>query len=81
MGNAISWLGIARAAGLETGSEPREGAVVYFLNIGGMGHVAFVENVYSDGSFKLSQMNNPTWGKVTYDHVPASEVGNYRFIY
>jgi len=81
LGNAISWLGIARAAGLETGSEPREGAVVYFLNIGGLGHVAFVENVYSDGSFKLSQMNNPYWGKVTYDHVPKSEVGSYRFIY
>ena len=81
LGNAISWLGGARAAGLPTGSEPRAGAVLYHLNIGGLGHVAYVESVNPNGSFLVSDMNYPTWGKVTYRTVPASETGNYRFIY
>lgn len=81
MGNAVSWLGIAQAAGLETGSEPREGAVVYHLNIGGWGHVAFVERVNGDGSIRVSDMNYPYWGQVTYRTVKPSEFGSYRFIY
>ncbi|HET7672897.1 MAG TPA: CHAP domain-containing protein [Candidatus Saccharimonadales bacterium] len=81
LGNAITWLSAARLAGLSTGSTPRAGAVVYFMNIGGLGHVAVVENVNSDGSFRISQMNNPYWGRVTYDTIPASEAGSYRFIY
>lgn len=81
MGNAITWLGVARSAGLPTGSEPRKWAVLYHLNIGGLGHVAFVEEVYPDGSFLVSDMNYPTWGKVTYRTVPASDTSKYRFIY
>lgn len=81
MGNAISWLSVAQAAGLETGSEPREGAVVYHLDIGGWGHVAFVEQVNPDGSIKVSDMNYPIWGQVTYRTVGPNEFGNYRFIY
>lgn len=81
MGNAISWLSVARSAGLPTGTAPRAGAVVYHNNIGGLGHVAFVEKVNSDGSFRVSDMNYPIWGSVTYRTVPASETGNYRFIY
>ena len=81
LGNAVSWLSAARAAGLPTGTEPRDGAVLSQLNIGGLGHVAFVEKVNSDGSFLVSDMNYPIWGKVTYRTVPASDKGNYRFIY
>ncbi|MBW3569206.1 LysM peptidoglycan-binding domain-containing protein [Candidatus Parcubacteria bacterium] len=81
LGNAISWLGGARAAGLPTGTAPRAGAVLYHLNIGGLGHVAYVESVNSNGSFLVSDMNYPYWGQVTYRTVPASETGNYRFIY
>lgn len=81
MGNAISWLGVARAMGLETGSEPREGAVVYHLDIGGWGHVAFVEKVNPDGSIKVSDMNYPIWGQVTYRKVEPSQFGSLRFIY
>lgn len=81
MGNAITWLGVARSAGLPTGSEPRKWAVIYHLNIGGLGHVGFVEEVYPDGSFLVSDMNYPSWGRVTYRTVPASDKGKYRFIY
>lgn len=81
MGNAISWLGVARAMGLETGEQPREGAVVYHLDIGGWGHVAFVEKINPDGSIKVSDMNYPIWGQVTYRTVKPSDFGHLRFIY
>lgn len=81
LGNAITWLGGARAAGLPTGTEPRSGSVLYHMNIRGLGHVAYVESVNSDGSFLVSDMNYPSWGRVTYRTVPASETSSYRFIY
>lgn len=81
LGNAISWLSLARRAGLETGNVPKEHAVLYHKNIGGLGHVAFVEKVNPDGSALISDMNYPTWGKVTYRTITPGEFGNYSFIY
>lgn len=81
LGNAISWLPLARSAGLPTGSVPQAGAVLYHKNIGGLGHVAYVERVNPDGSALVSDMNYPTWGSVTYRTVQPSEFGNYAFIY
>lgn len=81
LGNAISWLGAARAAGLATGSEPRDGAVLYHTNIGGLGHVAFVEKVNSDGTVLVSDMNYPIWGKVTFRTLSPGEASSYRYIY
>lgn len=81
LGNAISWLSLARRAGLPTGNEPQAGAVLYHKNIGGLGHVAFVEKVNDDGSALISDMNYPTWGRVTYRTIQPSEFGNYAFIY
>jgi peptidoglycan DL-endopeptidase LytE len=81
LGNAISWLSLARRAGLATGSEPQAGAVLYHKNLGGLGHVAFVEKMNDDGSMLVSDMNYPTWGKVTYRTVQPSEFGSYAFIY
>ncbi len=81
MGNAISWLGASQAAGLSNGSRPQAGAVVYHLNIGGWGHVAFVEKINPDGSALVSDMNYPIWGSVTHRTISPSEFGNYRFIY
>lgn len=81
LGNAISWLSAARRAGLSTGNTPQEHAVVYHKNIGGLGHVAFVEKVNPDGSALVSDMNYPTWGRVTTRTVQPSEFGNYAFIY
>lgn len=94
LGNAISWLGGARAAGLPTGSEPRAGAVVYQLNIGGLGHVAYVEKKNNDGSIWVSDMNYRGfasmdvnsggaggWGHISYRLITPNEFGNYRFIF
>lgn len=81
LGNAITWYYIARNMGMATGSEPRAGAVLWHANMGGLGHVAFVESINADGSLHVSDMNYPIWGRVTYRTVPPSEFGNYRFIY
>lgn len=83
LGNAITWLAIAQSIGYETGAEPRVGAVVWFrFPATFAGHVAIVEAVGADGSFELSEMNGRAgWGRVGSYTVPASEVGDYRFIY
>ncbi len=81
LGNAMSWLSLARRAGLATGNEPKAGAVLYQKNIGGLGHVAYVEKVNEDGTALISDMNYPTWGKVTYRTITPAEFGNFAFIY
>lgn len=81
LGNATSWLSVARRAGLPTGDTPQAGAVLYHKNIGGLGHVAFVEKVNDDGSILVSDMNYPIWGKVTYRTVGPAEIHNFAFIY
>ncbi len=81
LGNAISWYNIARNAGLPVGGEPKVGAVLWHANIGGLGHVAFVESRNDDGSFEVSDMNYPYWGRVTTRTITPDEFGNYRFIY
>ncbi len=81
LGNAISWLPLARKAGLPTGKTPQAGAVLYHHDIPGLGHVAFVEKVNPDGSALISDMNYPTWGKVTYRTIQPDDYGKYSFIY
>ncbi len=81
LGNAITWLRAAQAAGIPTGSTPRAGAVLWHGDIGGLGHVAFVEKVNADGSILVSDMNYPIWGRVTYRTVAPGDMGRYRFIY
>lgn len=83
LGNAITWLAIAQSIGYETGTDPRVGAVVWFrFPATFAGHVGIVESVNADGSFELSEMNGRAgWGRVGSYTVPASEIGDYRFIY
>lgn len=81
LGNAISWYYLAQRSGMAVGTQPQAGAVLWHSNIGGLGHVAFVEKMNSDGSMLVSDMNYPSWGRVTYRTVPPSEFGKYRFIY
>ena len=84
LGNAVTWAGIASAAGLGVGEAPQSGAVLWHKNTyiaGGYGHVAFVESVNPDGSAVVSDMNYPSWGVATTRTVPASEMSQYLFIY
>lgn len=81
LGNAISWLPLSKKAGLATGDTPKAGAVLYHKDIGGLGHVAYVEKVNPDGTALISDMNYPTWGKVTYRTIQPGDFGKYTFIY
>ena len=81
LGHAITWASRARSMGLRVDSTPAAGAVLYHRNIGGQGHVGFVEKVNDDGSIYVSDMNYPSWNRVSYRTVPASQMGNYYFIH
>jgi N-acetylmuramoyl-L-alanine amidase len=80
LGNAITWYSRAAGSGLPVSDTPQAGAVVWHANIGGLGHVAFVEKVNEDGSLLVSDMNYPIWGSVTYRTVTPAEYSSYRFI-
>ncbi len=71
MGNGQDWVGTAARLGGETGTTPKDGAIISFTFGDPYGHVALVEKVYADGSFLISETNyngsayNPT-GIVTF---------------
>ncbi len=81
LGNAISWYYLAQRSGLAVGSQPQAGAVLWHANLGGLGHVAYVEKMNENGSMLVSDMNYPSWGRVTYRTVNPDQFGSYRFIY
>jgi len=83
LGNAITWLAASQSAGYETGTEPRDGAIVWYrFSATYAGHVSIVESVNADGSFEISAMNDRSgWGSVSRYTVPASELDKLRFIY
>lgn len=62
MGNGQDWVATAASLGGETGSTPRAGAIISFVGgshgtLAPYGHVSFVEKVYPDGSFLVSETN------------------------
>lgn len=81
LGNASTWKVLAQRAGFATGPTPQPGAVAWTVPRDYYGHVAFVEEVYADGSFKVSEMNTAGWARVSSKIVPASGVSGYYFIY
>ncbi|VLT56266.1 CHAP domain containing protein [Streptococcus pneumoniae] len=63
MGNGQDWVGTAARLGGETGKLPKAGAIISFAG-GQYGHVGFVEKVYPDRSFLISETNyngNPNY--------------------
>ncbi|RJO61537.1 CHAP domain-containing protein [candidate division WS5 bacterium] len=83
-GNAWEWYGYASSHGMPTGSAPQVGSVaVWDKYVGGaadVGHVAYVEQVYSNTSFRVSEMN---WGCGRYcrSERNVSLVSGIHFIY
>jgi hypothetical protein len=62
-GNAIEWYGNARAMGFPVGSQPKVGAIMVTTESPiGLGHVAYVEQVYPDGSWQVSEMHWVAFG-------------------
>lgn len=92
LGNASAWAYRARAMGLLVDNNPAPGAAVQ-TSSSGLGHVAYVEVVNSDGSIWISEMNSrgqvsmtdptPTggWGKVDWKFIPAGQASNFNYIH
>jgi surface antigen len=79
-GNANMWAYSARAAGyVVTVGNPNVGDIMQ--NGGGLGHVAFVEEVHADGSILVSEMNwGGHWNQRTYRSLDAGAASSYNFI-
>jgi len=83
LGNAYTWDDRARMAGFTVvyGKAIKGAAVVTDTN-SNPGHVAYVEEVLSDGSVRISEMNK-NWVRfqVTSRTMSASEAAGYNYIY
>jgi hypothetical protein len=67
-GWAKDWFSQAQAGGLPTGNIPSVGSIAVFK----IGHVAYVEKVYDDDRFQVSEMGYESWNCVRYKDVNRS---------
>jgi LysM repeat protein len=75
-GNAIDWYGNAAAMGFPVGSQPRVGAIMVDReSLIGLGHVAYVENVFPDGSWLISEMDYGMWGVTDQRTIHPGQLG------
>ncbi|TXG76210.1 CHAP domain-containing protein [Patescibacteria group bacterium] len=81
LGNASTWKALAAASGLGVGGAPRTGAVIWTPPRDYYGHVGFVEEVYSDGRVKISEMNTVGWGVTSYKVLTPAQAAAYSYIY
>lgn len=80
-GNANNWASAAAASGYTVNNNPSQGSILQ-SSTGAMGHVAYVENVNSDGSINVSEMNyGQGAGVVTSRTISASEASGYNYIH
>ena len=80
-GNANQWPSSASAAGIQTGSTPRENSVGV-ISAGQYGHVVWVESVNGDGTIDVSQYNyynagGSGWGHYSKMRVNAATYDTY----
>lgn len=80
-GNANNWASAASSAGYTVNNTPEQGSILQ-SNSGPYGHVAYVENVSSDGSVTVSEMN---YGGGPYSvserTISSSEASSYNYIH
>ena len=79
-GNAIDWWPNARPYGYSEGQVPQVGAVMVTRE-SGYGHVAYVEAVYSDGSWLVSEMNYTGWDQESSRRIHPGQGPLVGFIY
>lgn len=79
-GNAYQWWPNARAQGYPEGQTPKVGAIMVTWE-SSVGHVAYVEQVNSDGSWVVSEMNFVAWGVVDHRTIRPGQVPLIGFIY
>lgn len=76
LGNGGEWGYRMQSMGGVVNNQPAVGAVAESA-----GHVAVVESINDDGSIVISEMNNNGTYRVVLRTIPASSVGNYRYIH
>jgi surface antigen len=79
-GDAHTWDDRAVAAGYMVNHQPAQNAIME-TDAGPLGHVAFVESVAADGSWKISEMNFKGWDQVDTRTLKASDAAQYNFIH
>ena len=76
-GNANTWAYYARLSGWTVSSVPKAGAI-FQTSSGWAGHVGIIEEVYDNGTMKISDMNGIAgFGRVGYAVVPIGTYPNY----
>jgi LysM repeat protein len=74
-GNAIDWYHNAAAMGYPEGSKPVVGAIMVTTESPiGLGHVAYVEAVYPDGSWLVSEMHYVAFGVTDQRLIHLSQI-------
>ncbi len=81
LGHASTWKALAQRAGLSVGNTPAKYAVIWSPPRDYYGHVAFVEDVYPDGSVLVSEMNVAGWNVRSTKVLSASQAAGYSYIY
>ena len=80
-GDASNWASAAASSGYTVNNTAKAGSILQ-SSTGAMGHVAYVENVNSDGSVEVSEMNyGQGAGVVTSRTISASEASSYNYIH
>ncbi|MFQ3854395.1 CHAP domain-containing protein [Staphylococcus sp. 2S1] len=80
-GNANNWASAASSAGYTVNNSPEAGSILQSSE-GPMGHVAYVENVNSDGSVNVSEMNYSGGPySVSERTISAGEASSYNYIH
>lgn len=80
-GNAISWKYRAAAIGMPVSNVPQAHAVIWTPYSSGWGHVGFVEEVFADGSVRVSEMNVRGWSVVSEKVLTPEQAAGYSYIY
>ena len=81
LGNAITWKSRSQLAGIPVGNVPQAGAVIWTPPRDYYGHVGFVEEVFPDGSARISEMNVRGWGVRSEKVLTPAQAAGYSYIY
>lgn len=81
LGNASTWKVLSQRAGIPVGNTPQAHAVIWTPPRDYYGHVGFVEEVYPDGSVRISEMNTYGWGVRSEKVLTPAQAAGYGYIY
>jgi len=79
-GDAHTWDDRAAADGYFVDHSPTKYSIMQ-TDAGDLGHVAFVENVDTNGNWEISEMNAKGWDIVDNRTLKPSDAKNYNFIH